>query len=185
MKKIDSNMLINGFQGSFDKIVFKKVRGKLVISRKPEFTRPATEKQLAQREYFTDASDYGKLAEKDPQLRAYYAPVAKKRQITVYAAAMSDFLSKPKIRSLDVSAYKGQVGDTIEIVTADNVGVVAVQVRISDGDKDLETGAAVEGKPRHWTYTAKNRLSLPILDVIVTARDFPGGQAVKQVNIEF
>ncbi len=88
---------------------------------------------------------------------------------------------------MNTAAYHGQVGDTIEIVTFDDFGVVDVRVKIGDGSSILESGNAVEAAPGsgRWTYTATTQInSVGIVDVEVSAQDRPGGTALNIVQVE-
>jgi hypothetical protein len=112
MTEVNLNETVNGYRGSIGRLVFKKYKGRTIVGRKPVNTKPPTPAQTAQREQFKEASSFAKFAMEDPALRAFYGPIAQQRDITLYALAMGDYLKKPYIKPLDLTNYKGRVGDT-------------------------------------------------------------------------
>jgi hypothetical protein len=71
----------------------------------------------------------------------------------------SSFSNKP----MDLSNYKGRVGDKILIQAVDDIGLVDVDVTISANDgSQIERGKAVENGVRtgHWIYTATAPVAL-------------------------
>lgn len=115
MTEVNLNETVNGYSGSIGRLVFRKYRGRTIVGRKPVSTKPPTEGQLAQREEFKDAVAFAKFAMADPALSEFYEPIALQREITVYALAVGDYLKKPSIKPLDLSNYKGNIGDPIKI----------------------------------------------------------------------
>ena len=157
MTKTTLNPTIDDYRGSFGKLVFKKYKGRTIVAKKPVFTAAPSEAQVDHRTRFKEAAAFGKFAQDDPQLRAYYEPVALTRDVTIYTVAVQDFLTNPKIKPLFLSEYKGRVGDRIEIHATDKVGIVDMQVTIiSNEGVRLESGKAVESAPGtgRWTYIA-------------------------------
>lgn len=163
MTEVNLNETVNGYSGSIGRLVFRKYRGRTIVGRKPVSTKPPTEGQLAQREEFKEAVAFAKFAMVDPALREFYEPIALQRDITVYALAVGDYLKKPSIKPLDLSNYKGNIGDPIKIRAMDDIGLADVDVNIVAQDgTPIERGKAVEtglgsGK---WTYTATKQVAL-------------------------
>jgi len=163
MSDVELNETINGYRGSIGKLVFKKYKGRTIVSRKAKSSKPPTEKQLAQRAEFAQAAAFATTVEADPALLAFYAPIAKQRDLTIRAVAMGDYLKKPTIKPLDLSTYKGRIGDVIEIRTVDDLGLADLNVEIVAQDgTHIESGKAVEkgdgsGK---WLYTATKAVPL-------------------------
>jgi hypothetical protein len=157
MTEVNLNETVNGYRGSIGRLVFKKYKGRTIVGRKPVSSKPPTEGQLAQRQQFKEASAFAKFAMADPTLREFYGPIATQREITIYALAMGDFLKKPSIKPLDLSNYKGRVGDTISIRATDDLGLADLDVNIVAQDgTPIEHGKAVETGIRsgYWIYTA-------------------------------
>ena len=89
--------------------------------------------------------------------------------------------NSPSIKAQDLSAYHGQPGDIIKLITSDDFGVVNVHVVIANAlGTTLESGNAVEAAvgTGHWTYTATTVVPAgTTVTVKVTATDRPGGMA--------
>jgi hypothetical protein len=158
MAKIKFNGFVSEIRGGVGGLVVRKKGSKFTLSDKPDMSgiEPSAA-QLDQRTLFTRAVAFAKMAIEDPALRAFYEPIAGQREITVYALAIGDFLGRPSIRPLDLSAYRGRPGDTIVIQAVDDLGFARLEVTILAQDGTLiEKGSAVEIGIRsgYWTYTA-------------------------------
>jgi hypothetical protein len=157
MTEVNLNETVNGYSGAIGRLVFRKYRGRTIVGRKPVSNKPPTEGQLAQREEFKEAVAFAKFAMADPALHEFYEPLALQRDITIYALAVGDYLKKPSIKPLDLSNYKGNIGDPIKIRAIDDIGLADVDVNLVAQDgTPIERGKAVEtgvgsGK---WNYQA-------------------------------
>ena len=162
MPEVNLNETVDGYRGSIGRLVFRKYRGRTIVGRKPKSEKPPTEAQLAHRERFKEAASFGKSAMADPALLAFYGPLALKRDISVYALAMGDFLKLPRIKPLRLSKYKGNVGDVIEIRATDDIGLADLDVRIVAHGTLIEQGKALEIGERSgtWHYTATAQVAL-------------------------
>lgn len=179
MSKIKNNPLLKGASGMLgDVIVFREVRGKLIMANRPKKRDEPTEQQRITKLRFLRAVSYGKQQAADPVSKAEYAAAINDRNNSAYAVAMNDYLSAPVIDMVDVSAYHGSVGDTIAINASDDFKVVSVRVTITDSNGNLiEQGEALlrEGTPDDWRYTATvENATLPGTKVVVAASDKPG-----------
>ena len=157
MTKTTLNPTIEDYRGSIGKLVFKKVRGRTIVSKKPVVTAEPSQAQIDQCMRFKEAAAFGKFAQDDPMHRAFYGPIAQAREVTVYTVAVQDYLRKPVIKPLFLSDYKGRIGDPIQIHATDEVGIVDLLVTIlSNEGTPIETGKAVESAPGtgRWTYAA-------------------------------
>lgn len=172
MTEVNLNETVNGYRGSIGRLVFKRYKGRTIVSRKPIITKEPTAGQTAHRERFKEATAFAKSAVADPSLRAFYEPIAKERDITVYALAVADYLKTPEFKYVDLSNYKGRVGDTIIIKVVDDIGMANVDVSLTAQDgTPIESGPAVEqgagsGK---WIYTATVPVALGT-DIFIEAR---------------
>src|SRR5512147_1989556 len=145
MTEVNLNETVDGYRGSIGRLVFKRYRGRTIVARKPVVTAEPSSAQLMQREQFKAAAAFGKFAQADPALHAFYEPIALERGITVYTVALSDFLTKPRIKPLDLSHYLGRVGDTISIRATDEFGLADLDVNITSNQGTLiEAGKALE-----------------------------------------
>jgi len=113
--------------------------------------------------------------------RALYQAMAESEDMSLFNAAVADFLTLPSIESVGLAGYHGAIGDPIHITARDEFGVVSVQVGVLDAAGDtLESGAAVETAAGSglWTYTGQTSIAAGSdLTIQITAADRPGGQA--------
>jgi hypothetical protein len=162
--KIKFNGLVSEVSGGVGGLVVRRSRGKFILSDKPTVSEAEpSEAQLDQRKLFARAVAFGKFAIEDPALRAFYEPIAQQREITAYALAIGDYLKAPSILPLDLSAYRGQVGDSIGIEAVDDLGLAGVSVSLVANDgTPIEQGNAVEigARSGYWTYTATAAVAL-------------------------
>jgi len=157
MSNVELNETISGYRGKIGQLVFKKYKGRTIVCRKGVISRPPTEAQLASRADFREASEFAKTVKANPALLAFYEPIARQREVTVRVVAMGDCLKKPTLKPLDLSHFKGQIGDVMEIKAVDALGLVELNVKIVAQDGTLiESGQAVEQGARSgkWIYTA-------------------------------
>ncbi len=180
------NPSIDEYRGSMNRIVYKKVRGKIIAAPMPSPSESEpTPAQLAHQERFSEAAAYAQQTLADASTAEIYELAAKLKDKPAFALCVGDFLKPPTIKSVDTSAYHGQIGDQIKIKAVDNFGIVELRVEIGDGSSILESGSAVEGIAGNWVYTATTQINTGgNLDVKVTATDRPGGMAVKETNVD-
>jgi hypothetical protein len=188
MAKATLNPMFEGVSGAIGDLIFREVRGRTVISRRPIFASELTENQIQHRERFNQAVAYSRSALADPDLRPMYEAGAKSRNIPLFAAPVADFFNEPVIHTVNVFGYSGNVGDTITVRASDDFGVVRVLVALSDDQGGpIENGEAVETSPGsgEWVYTATMQSSQPLVNVQVVAQDRPGGATVMSINKTF
>jgi hypothetical protein len=158
MTKVRFHGPIAGFSGAMGDIVFadNEEQDRTVAYMKKR--RHLSEAQARHQQRFKEAAAYAKAALAKPESLAFYEPIAKERRWSPQSVAIADFLNElPDIQPLDLTAYRGQLGDPIGIRTVDDVGVVDVEVTLTANDGTrIERGKAVETAARsgYWTYTA-------------------------------
>ena len=186
MSKVEMHAPFTHYSGTIGKLVYRKYRGRTIVSVKPDPDRPLSQAQTAQRQDFTQAATWAKAAMQDEELRLFYEALGKKRDIPARAAAVSDFLKRPTLGALDLSEYAGQAGEPIYFMASDNVGVVDATVTITDGNGSVfESGAAVEvdANTGYWMYTAQSAIpEVSLAAISVRVSDRPGNTV--EVNEE-
>jgi hypothetical protein len=190
MTKVRFHGPIAGFSGAMGNVVFadNKAQDRTVAYMKKR--RPLSEAQARQQQRFKEAAAYANAALAKPESRAFYEPIAEDRGIPVQSLAIADFLNpRPDIQPLDLTAYRGRVGDPIGIRTVDDVGVVDVEVTLTANDGTrIEGGKAVEAGARsgYWTYTATAAVALGSdIFIEVVASDYAGnkGQMIESPRV--
>jgi len=154
----DDNVLTARYHGRFGNAVLRWCRGKSILSKMPDCSRVVkTEAQKANMKRFAAAVIYAKRVLNDPELVKKYEKIRKEHQST-WNAAISNFLSKPKIDAIDVKGYKGLQGNVMSISAWDKYKVEAVIVTILNIlGQVIESGPAV-ARPlsgnMEWDYKA-------------------------------
>jgi hypothetical protein len=165
----------------------RRADGKIFVSRHPgDQEAEPTDAQQSVRERFQQAAIYGRSVVSDPQLKAEYKAAAKPGQ-SAYNVAVADFFHAPDIEEVDLSAYSGQIGDTILIKVNDDFAVQQVSVKIENGDATLveEGDAVLSPDGLHWVYTATAvNESLAGDKITVTATDRPRNVSREEQVIE-
>jgi hypothetical protein len=187
MAKSQKNVVTYGLSGKIgDILVFRQRDGKTIVSKMPEQSKTASEKQQKQRKRFQKATIYAKVATDDPETKEQYAAKAKKSKgITAYNIAVADFFNAPDIETVDLSAYTGMEGDEIRIIASDDFAVKSVHVQINDADgSPVEAGEAVNRMGNLWIYTATQRNeSLVGNKIVVFASDLPGNITTEEKSL--
>jgi hypothetical protein len=181
MAKIILNPAVNGFSGRSGNLVYRQVGDETIVAQRPSRpTRAATPAQLAQRERFRLAGAYATRVLADPFQRRVYETMAASLNRRADKIVAADFLTPPVVETIDLSAYRGKIGDVIRIIATDDIEVVSVNVAIQTAaGNTFEQGAAskVHGV---WIYTAT--IDAPAgerLAITATAKDRPGHDGTK------
>ena len=183
MSEVELHAPFVGYSGAIGKIVYRNYKGRTIACLKPSSKRTLSQAEINTRERFTQAAAYGKLALANPATRALYEQIAKEKDVPVFSVCVADFFHAPSIELLGFGNYNGQIGSSIQILTADDVGVVSVNVTLKNGQGNLiESGNAVEYPvgTGQWSYTATAAVaSGTSVTAYVTAADRPGGMATQ------
>ena len=163
MTKVRFEGPIGGFSGSMGKMVFadQMKNGKTIAYMKSQ--KAPTEAKLERKACFLEAAKWADEALKDPEVYAFYEQFAKEQGRKTRNVAMGEYLCKPSFKPLDLSEYKGQIGNLIGIRVKDMIGMAEVNVEIRAQDGTLiEEGKAVQRdfRPLEWNYTATKQVAL-------------------------
>ena len=177
---------IGGFSGEMDGIVFADTKKKNRTSAYKKKKYAPSEAQLAVQANFTRAARRADQALEDPARREFYERIALERDSDARRVAHKDFLVKPSFLPLDLSEYRGAVGDKIAVVAKDDIGLASVIFTLTavDGTR-IEQGPALEDGDRtgDWIYTST--VAVPVgADIFIEARgvDHAGNKAVVSAN---
>jgi hypothetical protein len=180
----ENNPIIDGFSGKLGKwLVFRQSAGDTIVATRPRPTEiENSDKQVVIRQRFLDASRYARSVTANPVTKAAYKALAGPRQ-SAYNLAIADYFRPPVIEEIDLSAYSGQVGQTIKVKATDDFKVKVVKVTIfrSDGSVQEQGNAVADPNGLDWLYAtttanvaaADNRLE-------VIAEDMPGNLTTRQ-----
>ncbi|MGA3012870.1 MAG: hypothetical protein ABSD71_02420 [Bacteroidales bacterium] len=154
------NLITKHYSGRVGDVVLRNYGGKSVMAKRPDCSKVVkSAAQLANMARFAKASKYSKMVKNDPQRCEDYNEKKKKTKYQdVYHAAMSDFMTKPKVQKVNLIGYRGLKGNVIRISTWDKFRVETVNVMIlNDKGQLIEKGPAVVKSfsgNREWDYTA-------------------------------
>ncbi len=109
-----------------------------------------------------------------------YVNKAVQRGSNGYSMALIDYLGPPKVLDINVSAWTGEIGETIRVKAKDNIAVAGMLVIIRDTHGSLlEMGQAApfDLGSAWWLYTTRSKISLePFPSVQVIVRDHTGNR---------
>jgi len=187
MAESKNNVITHGLSGKLgDLIVFRNRNGKTYVASLPrEQTYEPSEAQKKHQKKFQQAVLYGKSALADPATRAAYQASAALNENT-YNVAVADFMHAPDIEEIDLSAYRGKVGDTIKVKATDNFIVKEVAIGIYNADgSEVEHGLAqLSTNGIDWIYTTTvNNDSRNGDKIIVQASDLPGHTTLEEKEL--
>jgi hypothetical protein len=183
------NAITKNYHGMMGGIVFRCRGDKSIMSKRPDCSRVVkTKAQKANMKRFAAATVYGKKVLSDPMLREKYEKKKKMYQ-SIWNAAISDFMSRPKIQTIDVKDYKGLPGNEIRISARDRFKFEAVIVTILNIiGQVIESGRAVAmplSDGMEWVYKAT--IMNPTYNgsrVVVRVSDLPGNVVNEVVSID-
>jgi len=183
------NVITKNYHGMMGGVVFRCRGDKSIMSKRPDCSKVVkTNAQKANMKRFAAATIYGKKVLSDPMLREKYAKKKKMYQ-SIWNAAISDFMSRPKVQIIDVKDYRGLPGNEIRISARDRFKFEAVIVTILNFIGHLiESGPAV-ARPSsgglEWDYVVKEiNPSYNGSQVVVRVSDLPGNVVQETVVVD-
>jgi hypothetical protein len=194
MAKVILNPAIQVLSGDISGFVYRHhADGRITIAkagvRSQDFE--PTPAQAAQMQKFKEASArYTRLMQEAGTKAAYEQVLANAEPgIQLRAMVIGDILSAPKIDTLDLSSYQGQVGDTIRVVAEDNVGIKRLELVIYDQTHQAtlegethDLGANIQGTVE-WVYSVTTAVPVDhAVEVRVTAVDLAGNR-IEQMSM--
>ncbi|MDR0602893.1 MAG: hypothetical protein LBG80_01150 [Bacteroidales bacterium] len=187
MAKQRKNVVMYGVSGKIgDILIFSQRNGKTIISRVPRIKRVRlSKKQKEHQKRFQKATIFAKTIIHTEEGQVYIKAAKEKTGLTAYNIAIADFMHAPEIKSINISAYKGKIGNKIRIKAIDDFAVKSVHVRINNAEGSIiEEGNAVKSAKDSWIYTAvKNNTTLKGNKIIITVSDIPGNCTTAEENL--
>ena len=183
------NELTARYHGRFGNAVLRWRGGKSILSKMPDCSKVVkTKAQKANMKRFAAATIYGKKVLGDPKLREKYRKKKKMYQ-SIWNAAISDFMLKPKVDAIDVKGYRGLPGNEISISARNRYKFEAVIVTILNIlGLVIESGPAVarpSSDSMEWDYVVKEiNPSYRGSKVVVRVVDLPGNVVQESVVLD-
>lgn len=186
MARSNLNVVMHGASGKVGKLlIFRQRNGQTIIADPPQRRKPLTEKEMAHRERFQEATYLAKKLVADPMFGPLYREKTEHGK-GAYTVALADCLSVPKIRNVATSRYKGAIGDVIVVRATDDFMVASVKVQVfsPNGDVVEEGDAVLDPLGFEWVYTATVALAtLTDGKAVVKATDIPGNETLEEATI--
>jgi hypothetical protein len=148
MAILAANPLVQGARGSFGDFVLRQVRGKTVLSVKPNMPSAKSPSPLQQmnNDKFRMATKYAQRMMRDDTMKVFYWKRAKKLKLpNGYTAAIKDYMCKTRVTAVDLKRYTGKVGGSVAVYASkqhSSVSEVFVTVMTKEG-QEIEKGKAV------------------------------------------
>jgi hypothetical protein len=185
MANITPNPRSGQFSGKIGDLVFARLKnGKVIVRRRP--VRKADKKpgEVANQQSFVRAVAYAKAVwSSQPELKAKYEAAAQRQGRQGFHLAKADFRLPPTIGDVDLSSYRGNAGDLIRVVAADDFEVkeVLVLLRRMNGEL-IEQGSAVLDQGT-WNYRTQTQVPAgETITVEAIAVDYPGHTVSKRLD---
>jgi len=179
MATVANNSLIQGMRGTLGRLVFRTVGDRTIVSCRPSIPRSRKESpvQRLNRSRFREASQYAHAMMRDKAKKEYYWQKARQMKLpNAYTAAITDFMRKIRIQSIDTGRHTGNASGNI-IIEAHKKNFAVDQVNVTIATKtglEIETGKAVRNASGKWIYKPVNIADQKELVIIAGAVDHLG-----------
>ncbi len=188
MAKVVLNPALQVLSGDVAGFVYRQQSdGSVVVAKQalPDPNREPTEAQAEQMQKFKEASArYRRLLEDDDIEAAYQKLLVERGSMgRLRALVIGDILKAPKVSTIDLSNFHGQIGDTIRVIAEDSVGVSRLSLSIFDTTAsqvsetaEMPMNGQVSGTVE-WVHTATINVETGHeVEVRITAYDLAGNK---------
>src|SRR5260221_2057731 len=184
MSTTNSQTDISGMLGEV--VSVRKVVRRVVVKNRPKRKMgKLSDKMATVQEKFLEASRYADRQIAKANSRALYATGITTKKRNAYVVAVTDYLSAPKVSSIETIDYHGAIGNPIVVHATDDFMVTKVKIVITNAAGEVieqgEAGPDAE-EVNLWEYkaTAAN----PILTgtkIRAVAYDRPGNTGTAEI----
>ena len=185
MARGDKGTILSGFHGRLDDlIVIKQRNGKPVMCFYPKGKKVKwTENQKKHRIEFQFAIRYARLAIKDPVKLAFYE-AREHDGINAYNLAISDYMHKPEIISIDIRKARGCDQYLIRVRAMDDFIVTQVRINLIDLTGNFKQVAPTQFRHTDlWIYRISCQKLSTLHAVKAFAYDNTGNHTMKLYQI--
>jgi hypothetical protein len=175
MAVIKGNIFVRGARGRVGNLIYRIRYGIQELYAMPRKSKKKpSPAQKAQRLLMTMANGYAKRLKTNEQMRLFYEEMARKRGFTnAYHAAISHYLTSPKLLQVDFSDYLAKAGDRIVFKPTAWDKVESVEVVLKDAAGEvIESGLARNDGSGWWTYLVQtSHADVPAATVVFEIHD--------------
>ena len=167
-------------------VVYRQFRGRTLLCNRPEKSRSITPHQQRMKTRFLEAVAFAKRQIADPVAKALYQPGPDSKFTSAYAAALADYLKRPFIDNVDVSGYKGKVGNAIIVKASDVARTLTVVVSVLDTSGNvIEQGEALPAilMPVFVFRASKRNDLIKGCTVRIRVKDRPGNSVEREIML--
>jgi hypothetical protein len=159
-----SNVIMRFFHGKIGNLILRQLGNKTGMYPAPSNKNAKwSQDQKTNRLRFKNGMAWAENAMNDPEVRTYYEGLSKyfkkrkKKMVSAYNIAVSNYMKPPEIKAVYILNYKGQQGDVIQADVISKYKVTLVVIRVYDvTGSEVESGMAVQIPPQFfWCYEAK------------------------------
>ena len=164
----------------------RNVNGQMIVKSRPKRRSGKPSKlQEEPRIRFQMAIQYAREQMAQQESKDFYKALVNQNMTSAFVAASTDFLSPPKVLSINAELYKGVAGNIIKVEAFDKVRVTRLEIVISDSDgneiergdaqRDEQAGNSERAGNNQWNYTTSvNNPSVTGTVITAIAYDRPG-----------
>jgi hypothetical protein len=188
MAKVKDNILLQGFSGTIGKsLTFRQIGGQTFVSNYQKApTGEPTEKAVAARTRFAEATAYARRVVKDPELKAMYQAKVQGGQ-RAFNIAVMDAMQPPVVENIQVENFQGRAGNEIKVRATDDFKVdkVVISVYSHTGELLEQGNAGLKENSDHWIYHLTQ--NIPVLagsKITAVASDLPGNSGSSEMHIQ-
>ena len=169
-----------------ESVAVRNVSGRVVVTNRPKrkMGKPS-DKQSAVQDKFLAASQYANQEIELEESKALYATGITPRKRSAYMVALTDYLSAPKVSSIETLDYHGAIGDPIVVHAIDDFRVTKVTIVITNAaGAIIEQGEVVPDRQRVILWDYKATATNPAVTgtkIRVVAYDRPGNKGMAEV----
>lgn len=161
MARNRENIVTNMLRGKLGNLIFRVIGKKSVVSRAPDYSLITWSKaQKASRKRFRLASEWAHGILADPAGADYYRKIAAKGQVP-YNRAISDFMKRLRVKTIDLTSYQGNPGDEIRLILHDPYLVTRITIAIFDARGNLVEDAIADRIGETFQYGFRSAIANP------------------------
>jgi hypothetical protein len=182
-----NNRLVTGLSGSIGNLVFRNLRGKVVLSEKTSAPAKQSEQQQENCFKFKCASSYAKSAMLSAEKKQYYRQKATDLKLpNAYVAAIMDYMRKGEVTGIDTRHYRGRAGDLIRVkIEKKDFAVHQAKAALYTTEgKLIESGTAIKTSEFVFEYKVKTNVPyyMPVI-LRITLCDHIMNMTIKDVRL--
>ena len=184
MNTLKNQTELSGMLG--ESVAVRKVGGRVVVTNRPkrQMGKPSDKQTIVQNKFLA-ASHYAIQEIELEESKALYATGITPKKRSAYMVALTDYLSAPKVMSIETLDYRGAIGDPIVVHVSDDFMVTKVKIVLTNAaGAIIEQAEVVPDRLRVILWDYKATAANPTVTgtkIRVVAYDRPGNKGMAEV----